>query len=90
MHEFYLEVTYRAGQAFAAYYYLPRREGDKSSRVEKRGARLLVDLAEDGRPIGIEIAIPAVVTAEAINEILESYGFPPIDPVELNPLKVAA
>jgi hypothetical protein len=90
MHESYLEVTYRGGQPLAAYYYLPRKEGDKSARVEKRGAGLLVDLTDDGRPIGIEIAIPALVTVDAVNEILQSYGLPPIDPAELNPLKKAA
>lgn len=90
MHECYLEVTFRQGKPLAAYYYLPRKEGDKSVRVEKHGAGLLVDLTTDGRPIGIEIAIPAAVTVDAVNAILQSYGFPPVAPAELAPLKVAA
>ena len=86
----YLEVTFRAGKPLAAYLYLPRKEGDKSAWVEKREAGLLVDVTADGRPIGIEIAIPALVTVEAVNEILLSYGLKPIDSAELAPLKKAA
>ncbi len=56
----------------AAYLYLPRQEGDRSARVEKHGTGLLVDLSDDGRPIGIEIAIPSLVTVEAVNNILRS------------------
>lgn len=90
MKETYLEVTYRGGEPLAAYLYLPRKEGDRSTRAEKRGAGLVVDLAGDGRPIGIEIAIPALVTVEAVNQVLASYGLAPIDPAELAPLKSAA
>jgi hypothetical protein len=90
MHDCYLEVTFRNGKALAAYYYLPRNEGDKVARVETHGAGLLVDLAADGRPMGIEIAIPALVTVEAVNEVLAKYGRPPISAAELAPLKDAA
>jgi hypothetical protein len=90
MQNCYLEVTFRNGKPLAAYYYLPRKEGDKSARVEKHQAGLLVDLTSDGRPIGIEIAIPALVTDEAVNKILRAYGFPPMPPKELAPLRDAA
>lgn len=90
MHNCYLEVTFRGGKPLAAYYYLPRTTEDKSVRVENRGPGLLVDLTADGRPIGIEIAIPSLVTLESINEILTQYGFEPIDALELRPLKQAA
>ena len=90
MHESYLEVTFRNGKPLAAYYYLPRNEGDTSARVEKRGAGLLVDLTNDGRPIGIEISIPSLVTVDAVNAILQSYGFQPIPASELAPLRSAA
>ena len=86
----YLEVTFRGGKPLAAYLYLNRREGDRAVRVEKRGAGLLVDLADDGRPLGIEIAIPSLVPVEAVNGILVSYNLPPIDTNELSPLKSAA
>jgi hypothetical protein len=90
MHGTYLEVTFRAGRPLAAYLYLPKQEGDKGARVEKHGAGLLVDLTADGRPIGIEIAIPTLVTVEAVNQILTSYGLEPVDSVELSPLRQAA
>jgi len=52
----YLEVTYRKGRPLAAYYYLPRRDGDRSERTESVDGGLLVDFSSDGRPIGIEIS----------------------------------
>ena len=66
------------------------KEGDRTARVKKHGTGLLVDLSDDGRPIGIEIAIPSLVTAEVVNRILEAYGLDRIDEVELAPLKTAA
>lgn len=88
--ECYLEVTFRKGKPLAAYYYMPRQEGDTSARVEKRGDGLYVDFTSDGRPMGIEIVLPERVTVESVNAILESYGFPGISPDDLAPLKVAA
>jgi uncharacterized protein YuzE len=90
MQELYLEVTFRHGEPLAGYLYLPRLEEARSSQVKKFGPGLLVDLDQDGKPIGIEIAMPASVTIEAVNEILESYGMSQVDPVELAPLKKAA
>lgn len=90
MHDCYLEVTFRGGHPLAAYYCLPRKPGDRSKRVEKRGPGLLVDLTEDGRLIGIEITIPALVTLDSVNDVLTSYGFAAIDAAELRPLQEAA
>jgi hypothetical protein len=90
MHNTYLEVTFRGGRPLAAYFYLPRKEGDHSVSVKKHGSGLVVDLAQDGRPIGIEIAIPEIVTVEAVNEVLRFYGLDPISSEELAPLKKAA
>jgi len=90
MQEIYLEVTYRSGQPLGAYLYLPRREGDRSVRVEQHRAGLLADLAADGRPIGIEIGFPSLVSIEAVNEVLAAYGLEPIDAVELAPLQEVA
>ncbi|MBI4567354.1 MAG: DUF2283 domain-containing protein [Planctomycetes bacterium] len=50
----YLEVTHRKGRPLAAYYYLPRRDDDKSAKTRRVAAGLLADFAADGRPIGIE------------------------------------
>jgi hypothetical protein len=88
--ECYLEVTYRNGTPLAAYYYLPRNEGDTSARMEKHGAGLLVDFTKDGRPMGIEIVIPSLVTDEAVNKVLQSLGFAPLTSKDFQPLKIAA
>jgi hypothetical protein len=90
MKDVYLEVTFRRGELLAGYLYLPRKEGDKSVQVKKHGAGMLVDLAADGRPIGIELAIPSLVTHEAVNALLASYGLEQVDEAELVPFKTAA
>jgi hypothetical protein len=86
MHERYLEITFRRGKPIAAYLYLPRHENDKSWRVTKENHGLLVDLAEDGRPIGIEILSPNRVTLNDINTILSKYSLPMLDSAEVAPL----
>ena len=85
----YLEVTYRKGRPVAAYYYLPRRDGDKSVRTERAEGGLLVDMAADGRAIGIEIPSPARLNLSVLNEVLVYLGFKPIGSQELGPLTVA-
>jgi hypothetical protein len=87
MHERYLEITFRRGKPIAAYLYLPRLENDKSCRVAKEEHGLLVDLAEDGRPIGIEILSPNTVSLSSINEILTKYSLPLLDNEEVAPLE---
>jgi len=86
MHGRYLEITYRQGRPLAAYLYLPRRENDKSQRVIQEGHGLLVDMAEDNRPIGIEILSPQEVSPAVLNEILAKYRLPPLERGELAPL----
>jgi hypothetical protein len=87
MHDRYLEITFRRGKAIAAYVYLPRMENDKSWRVVKEANGLLVDMAEDGRPIGIEIISPKKVSWSVINETLAKYSLPLIDREEIAPLE---
>ena len=85
----YLEVTYRKGRPIAAYYYLPRRDGEKSARTERVDGGLLVDLASDGRAIGIEISSPSRVNLSVLNELLMRLGHEPISSQELGPLAAA-
>ena len=82
----YLEVTYRKGRPLAAYYYLPREDGDKSVRTERLAGGLLVDFTSDGRPIGIEIASPARLELRAVNEALVRLGQEPVRQEDLAPL----
>lgn len=85
----YLEVTYRKGHALAAYYYLPRREADKSARTERAEGGLLVDFAEDGRAIGIEIKSPSRFAHSQLNQLLERLGHEPVAKEDLAPLVAA-
>ena len=85
----YLEVTYRKGRPLAAYYYLPRQDGDSSARTERVGGGLLVDYSSDGRPIGIEISSPSRLELRMLNETLARLGMPPARPEDLAPLVAA-
>ena len=85
----YLEVTYRKGRPLAAYYYLPRRDGDKSARTERAEAGLLVDFSADGRAIGIEIPSPSRLDLTALNAVLVRLGHDPAQPEDLAPLVAA-
>lgn len=89
MHEFYLEVTFRHGRPVAAYFYLPRRPGQKSYRTRRAEAGLLVDFSRSGRPIGIEITAPSKISLAAINRVLKRLGFATIKRADLAPLLAA-
>lgn len=89
MNEAYLEVTYRHGRPLAAYYYLPRRPGDRAYRTSRGPAGLLVDHARGGRAIGIEITAPSVLSLAAMNRVLRELGQRPIKRTELSPLLAA-
>ena len=89
MREPYLEVTFRRGKAFAAYYYLPRRLGQKSYKSVVAGPGLVVDLGRSGRPIGIEITTPSLVSEASLNRVLRHFGLPLAKPGDLVPLRAA-
>ena len=85
----YLEVTYRHGQPLAAYYYLPRRPGDKSYRTRRSEVGLLIDYTRGGRAIGIEITAPAKTSLAAINRVLKELGQKRITRDDIAPLHAA-
>ena len=85
----YLEVTYRKGRALAAYYYLPRQDGDKSVRTEQAEGGLLVDFSHDGRAIGIEIPSPSHLDLSSLNEVLARLGQKPAHAEDVAPLAAA-
>jgi hypothetical protein len=89
MRERYLEVTFRQGRPLAAYLYLPRATGVKSSRTTEGAAGVLVDFAASGTPIGLEITAPTQVTVAQINAVLPQLGLTPMAPEELAPLTAA-
>jgi hypothetical protein len=88
MKTFSLQTTYRKGALIAAYVYLPRQAGDKSKRVEEPVEGLLVDYTDDGRPIGIEVRSPGIVSISDVERVLKGLGFTPT-PEELAPLRAA-
>ena len=54
----YLEVTFRHGRPFAAYLNLPRSSEQTVSTSRPVGQGLVVDLDQEGVPVGIEITAP--------------------------------
>ena len=89
MNEPYLEVTFRRGRPVAAYYYLPRRPGEKSCRTTRVEPGMVVDYSRSGRPIGIEITAPTKLTLAALNRVLRKLGFAAIRRADLAPLRAA-
>lgn len=89
MNDTYLEVTYRHGRPLAAYYYLPRRARQKSVKTRRVDPGLIIDLAADGRPLGIEITAPAQLTVAALNRVLRELGCAPVRRGDLAPIRAA-
>ena len=89
MKDSYLEVTFRHGRPMAAYYYLPRRAGQKSYRTREIEPDILVDYARGGKPIGIELTAPEQVSISTINRVLRGLGQMELKPEELAPLRAA-
>lgn len=89
MKDRYLEVTFRKGKPVAAYLYLPRPTGAKSVATREAEPGLLVDYAEGGAPIGLEITAPSRVTLEQLNRVLIGLGMTGMRPEDLAPLQAA-
>ena len=85
----YLEVTFRRGRPLAAYLYLPRQPTDKSYRTERVEPGLVIDYNRRGKPIGVEITVPARLSAPALNRVLRRLGLPTVTRADLAPLRVA-
>ena len=89
MNEPYLEITFRHGRPLAAYLYLPRAGKENSARTEQVAPGLLVDFTAGGRPMGLEITAPGMVSAATINRVLADLGLSPLPEADLSPLKAA-
>ena len=86
MKEPYLAVTFRHGQALAAYYYLPRAAGEVSARTRRVEPGMLIDYNANGSPIGIEITAPSRLSLEDFNQVLQDLGLPRASVGDLAPL----
>ncbi len=84
-----LQITYRKGKPFAAYIYLSHRCGQKSVRTEAITEDLLIDYAQDGTPLGIEVVSPGIVSIEEIQGVFDHLGLGRVEPIELGPLNAA-
>ena len=89
MKEPYLEVTFRRGRPIAAYYYLPRRPGQKSYRTVRVEPGMVIDLGRSGQPIGIDMTAPSQVSLAAINRVLKEFGLTTVKRADLAPLRAA-
>ncbi|MGH8474365.1 MAG: DUF2283 domain-containing protein [Methylococcales bacterium] len=89
MKQRYLEVSYRHGRPLAAYFYLPRTTQDKSYRTSRADPGMIIDYAESGKPIGIEITDPVKITVHDLNRVLASLDVPVLSADELTLLKAA-
>ena len=89
MKEPYLEVTFWRGRPIAAYYYLPRRPGQKSVRTRRVEPGLIIDLARGDQPIGIEITAPSKLSLAVLNRLLRELGFAPVSRQDLAPVLAA-
>ena len=89
MKEPYLEVTFRHGRPMAAYYYLPRETNQRSVRTRRVEPGLVIDFAEGGKAIGIEITTPSKISLAALNAVLRELGHAPASSTDLAPVLAA-
>ncbi len=89
MKQRHLEVTCRKGKPLAAYLYLPRETGARAARTEDGGPGLRVDYDASGKPIGLEITAPSVVTMADVNAVLGRIGVPELADDDWAPLGAA-
>lgn len=85
-----LQVTYRKGQAFAAYLHLSHQTGARSAETKASADGLLVvDYDSSGRPVGIEITAPGSVSLERLNRLLVELGEVPLAERDYGPVIAA-
>jgi hypothetical protein len=85
----FLQVTFRGGRPWAAYLELHWTLGQRPVRTRREERGMIVDLAHDGTPLGIEITAPGLVKLADVNRLLKSLGAPRITKSEFAPLVAA-
>ena len=89
-HTRYLEVSYRRGVPYAAYYHLSSATDEQSVRVEQAEPGMVIDFAADGRPLGVELTAPALTTLDALNQVLDNLGLARATTEDFAPLRAAS
>jgi hypothetical protein len=85
----FLTVTFRGGQPWTAYLQLSGSSAERSFRCRREERGLVVDLARDGTPLGIEITAPGKIRLADLNRLLKELGAPAISEAEFAPLIAA-
>ena len=81
-----LQVTFREGRPWAAYYHLQRPLGTRRAQTIEIEEGLVADLDQRGKPIRIEIVHPCKESALALNRALAKFKLPTLSKEELRPL----
>ena len=85
-----LQVTYRKGRPFVAYLHLSHETGEKSTKtVPSADGLLVVDYAQNGKAIGVEITAPAAVPLDRLNRLLADLGETPLSEHDYVPVRAA-
>ena len=85
-----LQVTYRKGKPFSAYLHLSHQTGQKSARtVPSADGLLVVDYAQSGKAIGVEITAPSAVPLARLNGVLADLGETPLSEHDYLPVRAA-
>jgi hypothetical protein len=87
--DFEIEASFRGGQMVAAYIHLASNHDLRSARCDRVEPGLIIDFSADGRPIGIEVTMPRMITLATVNEALSSLGLRGMTAVEFSPLRAA-
>ncbi len=68
----HLDISFRHGKPFAAYIHCGAPAS--AATTQDLGHGLLLDAADDGHVIGVEITDPGHINAEVVSKILGDHG----------------
>ncbi len=90
MSQAHLEVTYRHGEAFAAYLRLARPRGARVAATREVTPSILADVDSDGRLLGLELLAPQTTTAADVQVVLAQFHAAGVADRDLMPLRKAS
>lgn len=68
--DFEIQASFLGGQMVAAYIHLASNHDLRSARYDRVEPGLIIDLSADGRPIGIKVTMPRMITLETVNSVI--------------------
>ena len=90
MTQAHLEVTYRHGEAFAAYLRLPRPRGASVAATREVTRSLLADVDATGQLLGLELLAPHTTTVADVQAVLAQFPAVEVADRDLAPLRKAS